>query len=128
MHAGVQLDMYGEIAYVPFFQCLAQNVQSTCIRDAGFQIVVDDFIEEVCPGSKHEYGFVNPCFPQFHSLDRISHCKIVGSGLTHHFRKFHGTVPVGIGLDQHQHFGLGLEQSPEIFIVVTTSGKVQFES
>ena len=128
VHAGVQLDMYGVIAYISFFQCLAQNVQSTCIRDAGFQIVVNDFIEEVSPGSKHEYGLVYAGFPQLHSLHRISHCKIVSSGLSHHFRKFHGTVPVGIGLDQHQHFGLGLEQSPEIFVVVTTSGQVQFKS
>ena len=117
MHAGVQLDVDRIVfeAFLPqYFHQLFERVQ---VGNAGFHARLNNFREEVGSGGEDEDGERNAITAQLQALHRVGNGQVIGSGPLHHGRKLHGTMAIGICLDQHQQFGFGIQKGTEIPVV-----------
>ena len=128
VHPRIQFDMHGIIFLSFGSQHAAQGFEGGKIGNTGLQIVVDDFREEIAAGGQDHNGTHNSPFAQFDALYRIGDGQIVGTQVTHHRRKFHGAVPVSVGLDEHQQLGFGTKFGTEILIVGPTMIQVEFQT
>ena len=127
VHAGVHFYMDGEVLHSAFFQHGHEGLQGLQVGDGRLQIVLDHLFEEVSPGGEHQNGQGDTRAAQLHTLYREGDGQIVGARLLHEGGEFHGPVPVGIGLDQHQHLRFLLQQGTEIPVVARSGREAQFE-
>ena len=128
VHAGVQLDVDGEVLQAAAAKFFAQRLQGVEVGDARLQPVVDDLGEEIRPGGEHEDRQGDTVAAQLHTLDRQGHGEIVGAFLLQHRGELHGPVAVGVGLDEHQQFRGRLQPAAEVAVVVPARGQAQLQA
>ena len=83
VHSGIKLYMDREILHLSFFKYTAQCLEGTEVRYARFQTIVYHFLKRIGACRKHHYRSLYITLTQFYSLYRISHCKIICSGILH---------------------------------------------
>ena len=127
VHSGVKLYVDRIVLQSSFGEDFLKGKESRQVRDARFETVVHYLIEEIHPCRKDQNRQTDAGLAQFDSLQRQSNCQIVSPRVLHHRGELHCAMPIGIGLDEHQHPGGAFKLRPEIPVVVKAIGKIQLE-
>ena len=127
MHAGVQFEMHRELLDAAPAQDFVQGAQGEQVRDAGLEVIVDDLIKEIRPGSEHQDRKADTGLAEFDALHGQGDGQVVGARVLHHPRELDGTVPVGVGLDEHEQAGFPVQFRAEIPVIVQTRREAEFQ-
>ena len=127
VHPGIQLQVYGILAYMLVAQYLNQGLESIEIRYSRFEVVIDYVVEGVAACGQHQYRGHYAVLAEFDSLHRVGHCQIVSPRIAHHLCELHGSVTVGVGLHEHEHFGFRTQSGPEISVVLKAVGEFELQ-
>ena len=127
VHACIQLDMDGKIAEAARLQDCAKSLKSVKVGDAGLQAVVDDLIEKIRPGGKHENGKADTGLAEFDALKGQRNRQVIGAAALHHRGELHRPVPVCIGLHQDEKLGGRLQAGAEVSVVLLAGRKVELQ-
>ena len=128
VHAGVQLDVDGELLQAAPAKLPAQGLQGVEVGDARLQAALDDLGEEVRPGGEHEDGKGNTAAAQLHALDGQGNGQIISTFALHHGGELHRSVAVGVGLHEHEQLRGGPQQAAEIAVVAPACRQAQLQA
>ncbi len=105
----------------------AEGFQGLQVRNAGLHARGDDLGIEIRPGREDDDGQADTVLAQFQPLHGVGDSEIIRSGTLHHGREFHGSMPVRIGLDEHQEFRRRVQQGTEIPVIALAALQVQLQ-
>ena len=128
VHSGVELYVDGIVPQAAALQHVQEGLERVKVGNAGLEAVQDDFVERIGTGRQDKDGQGNTRLAEFDALQRGGHGEIVRTGRLHQGGEFHGAVPVGVGLYQHQHLRPRPQQRAEIPVVVGTPLQVDLQS